>query len=100
MKTITATIFLCFALTLPTGAESIASEAAEARKPLTTIDAAQILLNLAERLERQVMMVEREAVLSIVPMILSGTPASQIKPAKAVCGTDSECVEYDRKNRR
>ena len=99
MKTTIATIFLCFVFTLPTGAESTAGEAAEARKPLTTIGAAKTLLNLAERMQRQGMIVEAEAVMSIIPIVLTGTPASQIKPASAVCSTDTECAELERECR-
>ena len=99
MKTTLATIFLCFALTVPTGAEMAASEPAETRKPLTTTGAAKTLLNLAERMQRQGMIVEAEAVMSIIPIVLTGTPASQIKPASAVCSTDTECAELERKCR-
>ena len=73
------------------------TDATEAPRPLTTIGAAKTLLTLAERLEGQGMIVEADAVLSIVPTILSGTPADKIKPAKAVCGTDTECAEWDKR---
>lgn len=67
------------------------SSQAAPTKPLTTLGLSKTLLNLAEKAEGQEMFVEAEAIKSIIPTILTGTPASQIKPATALCDTDTDC---------
>lgn len=65
-------------------------------KPLTTIGLAKTLLLLAEKAEKQEMRVEAEAIKGIIPTILTGTPANQIKPSTALCDTDANCAKLEK----
>ena len=57
---------------------------------------AKTLLLLAEKAEKQEMRVEADAIKSIIPTILSGTPADQIKPSTALCDTDTDCARLEK----
>lgn len=78
MKRITTIAILFFALFVPA---VIAQDAGKRQpKPLTTAGLAKSLLTLAEKAQAQGMTSEAEAIMSIIPAVLAGTPVD--KPAK------------------
>jgi len=85
------TLFIVALLASFTAGLLINSGSQAETKPLTTIGLAKTLLLLAEKAEKQEMRVEAEAIKSIIPTILSGTPADQIKPDTSLCDGDKDC---------
>jgi hypothetical protein len=91
MKTITTIILALAILTGSTGAQTRPEKSA---KPLTTAGLIKSLASLAEKAEGQGMTDEAQAIYAAIAVAAKGTPA------RAVCGTDTECAEYDRNLKR